>query len=60
MRILPQVSAAGQVEDFLMDSTGQHVSTMASVTQKGSRLYMGEPGAVVHFIPGPARARGVR
>lgn len=37
----PQVSAAGQVQDFLMDSTGQHVSTIASVTQKGSRLYMG-------------------
>lgn len=36
-----QVSAAGQVQDFLMDSTGQHVSTIASVAQKGSRLYMG-------------------
>jgi sugar lactone lactonase YvrE len=38
---LVKVSAAGQVLDFLMDSTGQHVSTIASVTQKGSRLYMG-------------------
>jgi hypothetical protein len=39
---MPQVSVAGEVQDFLMDSTGQHVSTVASVVQKGSRLYMGQ------------------
>lgn len=37
-----QVSAEGEVQDFLMDSTGNTVSLIPSVVQKGSRLYMGQ------------------
>lgn len=37
-----QISAAGEVQEFLMDPTGETVSMVPSVVQKGSRLYMGQ------------------
>ena len=36
-----QISAEGQPLEFLMDSTGKVVSGIASVVQRGSRLYFG-------------------
>ena len=36
-----QVSAEGKAQQFLMDSTGNTVSSVASVWQQNSRLFMG-------------------
>ena len=36
-----QVSPEGEVLQVLMDPTGSHVSHVSSVTEHGSRLYLG-------------------
>lgn len=38
---LAQISATGEPQQLLMDRDGSVVSSIASVVQRGSRLYMG-------------------